>query len=346
MNPAGAAPWESYPAWERRPPNGENPIKPGPPHNPFFFVVASVFKCKSAMGDAALAKLKRKFEELAAFAAEGQAMVDDLTAEVARAKKRARCASSARKPLSCFASYPAQFLPRRSQFSRQEALAETAESMAGLLQSIRNGTSPDPEDRAGLGSPRPAEGAAGAGPAAESNVVIVNPSPVGQPMGLEKLWRVVFVGDDCDGGHLSCTRPKVHRGHHNGTCVPGTSCTTIYPHNPREPHEWLSLHITVGVAPAVIASPTEIARRPVAGLPLSGQAFLRQVAEFIYGDGAPMSRLWLASLASADRVGPRKRIVAALNGCFTRQGFTPAAALVALAANCGKLAWPPRGYGG
>ena len=50
------------------------------------------------MGDAALAKLKRKFKELAAFAAEGQAMVNDLSAEVARAKKRARCAFSAQRP--------------------------------------------------------------------------------------------------------------------------------------------------------------------------------------------------------------------------------------------------------
>ena len=218
--------------------------------------------------------------------------------------------------------------------------------MAGLLQSMRKGTSPEPDDRAGSGSPRPAEGAAGAGPAQNANVVIVSPSPVGQPMGLEKPWRVVFVGDDCDGGHFACTRPKGHRGHHNGTCVPGTSCTTIYPHNPRELHEWLSLHITVGGNPAVIASPAEIAHRPVAGLPPSGQEFLRQVADFIYGEGSPMSRLWLASLASADKVGPRKRIVTALNGCFDRQGFTPTAALVALAANCGKLAWPPPGYGG
>ena len=58
-----------------------------------------------------------------------------------------------------------------------------------------------------------------------------------------------------------------------------------------------------------------------------------------------MSRLWLASLANADKVGPRKRIVAALNGCFDKQGYTPISALVALAARCGRLPWPPRGYG-
>lgn len=154
---------------------------------------------------------------------------------------------------------------------------------------------------------------------------------------------VAFCGRDCD-GRWSCTRPAGHTGHHNGVCVASKRCSTIYPHNPAEPHAWLSLHITLTDGTVIVVPAVDITQRQFDGLPDAGQNFLRQAASFIFGDGSPMSRLWLASINTAAAIGPRTRIVDTLNQCFLHPTLSPADALAAVAENCLRLAWPPPGF--
>ena len=204
--------------------------------------------------------------------------------------------------------------------------------MTHLLKKMHEDTATDPDAT----DPNSADAAA-------ADVVVI-PAP---PPAIEKPWTIAFVGQDCPGPHPTCTRPYGHRGHHNGSYVAGKVCSTIYPYSPLERHAWLSIHVTLSSGKVVIVTPVDLRSPVVPGLPEAGYKFLSEVKDFIFGDGSPMLRLWLASLLAPDSesVGPRSRIVHALNGCFKHpDNITPFEALAALRENCLKLAWPAPGF--
>ena len=193
--------------------------------------------------------------------------------------------------------------------------------MAACLEKIRK-TDPQPP------SPEPV---------AKSSAVVI--------VGAQPFWKIAFSGRDCNGTeNFGCTKPFGHPGSHNGVCISGKKghCSTIYPHNPAEVHAWLSMLVVVGsVNRRTILSPADLKQKTFDDMPCDTQAFLRQIHDFIFGDGSPMSRLWLNTVASGSKVGPRTRIVSALNDCFAHtQDTSPLAALNKLIRDCRALPWP------
>lgn len=196
--------------------------------------------------------------------------------------------------------------------------------MAAILQKIRKTNCKPP-------SPKP----------------VAKPTPGGAARGVVVVgapWKVAFLGGECRGPeNFACTKPVGHRGKHNGVCIVGKGgkCSTIYPHNPAEVHAWLSLRIICGDRVSII-SPADLKLMNFDGLADDILTFLRKVHDFIFGDGSPMSRLWVGTVALRSKVGPRTRIVSALNGCFADTLLlSPQAALEKLILDCGALPWPP-----
>ena len=224
--------------------------------------------------------------------------------------------------------------------------------MESFLQKLRKtggaeaGADPVNDNPAPAAAPVAATPVAAAPAAASVAAEVVVPPSTRRsppPQSLSKPWTVQFSGRDCE-GRWSCTRPAGHTGHHNGICVPGQKCSTIYPHNRNETHAWLSISITLTDGTVIVVPPVDLTRRRFDGLPIAGHKFLRQVASFIFGNGSAMSRLWLASVNSAATIGPRTRIVDTLNQCLTHPTLSPCDALAAVAENCARLPWPPPGY--
>lgn len=174
-------------------------------------------------------------------------------------------------------------------------------------------------------------------------------------------WTIKVVGVDCRNGQWSCTKPSQHVGKCKGVCVPGKQCTTIYPHNEKETHPWLTLRVSgpngmvhfkaadisifLGLR-AGVPSITAQGLAVVNAIPPESAAVLMELNNFIFGDASPMSRLWLSFVSSSNTEdGPRSGIVRCLNERLVDND--PESSLHLLkkfAGECNAIPWPFPGF--
>lgn len=176
-------------------------------------------------------------------------------------------------------------------------------------------------------------------------------------------WTIKVVGVDCRNGQWSCTKPSQHVGKCKGVCVPGKQCTTIYPHNEKETHPWLTVRVSgpngmvqfnaadISIFLGLRAGTPSITAQGAAvvnSIPPESAAVLMELNNFIFGDASPMSRLWLSFVSSGrakSTEGPRSSIVRCLNERLVDND--PARSLHLLkrfAGECNAIPWPFVGF--
>lgn len=176
-------------------------------------------------------------------------------------------------------------------------------------------------------------------------------------------WTIKVVGVDCNNGPWSCTKPSGHIGRHGGVCVPGKTCSTIYPHNKKEKHAWLTVRVSgqggmvqfpaaeIPILLGVSIGATSLAAPDAAlvnALPGEYKTVLMEVCNFVFGDASPMSRLWLSCVATKNGVngsGPRSLIARCLNERLTDNDPERALDLLQrFAFECNNIPWPFPGF--
>lgn len=182
-----------------------------------------------------------------------------------------------------------------------------------------------------------------------------HPTPISLPVQLAKpVWSIRMEGGDCltRGGKntdWACTKPKGHMGRHSGVFAPGKTCSTIYPFNNKETHEWLEIHVG-GPETSVSFPVCKIGEKlgmwgdhnsPLEHLPHEYKAILVEIRNFVFGEGSPMSRFWLTCAAdTGSTAGPRTRIVTELNGRLTGGPMQTLHFLKLFASQCSEMPWP------